>query len=292
MLSIIICSKNEILLNAVKNSIASTISVPYEIIAINNPNGKFGICEAYNKGAAQAKYDYLCFSHEDIIFHTKNWGQKVVAHLLNPEVGLIGVVGCIIKPKAPSGVWLNSHYVNRIHMIQGNTNGENYIKYDNPLVENISEVKVIDGLWMCCRKEVWKQYKFDEISFKEFHAYDIDFSLQIGLKYKLYIVYDIELEHLSNGGYSISWIKNMIQVNQKWKNLLPVYTSSFSKEKLKIVEYNSYNYFIRAIIYKRFFNLKTIYYFLKVFSLSPFNVNNLNLVKYFINSLSNKNEYK
>lgn len=73
MISIIICSKNKDLLKDVSANIELTIGVPYEIIAIENNKGEFGICKAYNDGASKAKYDIFCFMHEDISFETQNW---------------------------------------------------------------------------------------------------------------------------------------------------------------------------------------------------------------------------
>jgi glycosyltransferase involved in cell wall biosynthesis len=285
MISIIICSKNPLLLDKVSQSIAATIGIEHEIITINNPNAEIGICEAYNKGALQAKYPYLCFSHEDIIFHTQNWGQKVVNHLLNPTVGLIGVVGCIVKPRAPSGVWLNSHYVNRVHMVQGSLSGETYIKYDNPLAEVKAEVKVVDGLFMSCRKQVWEENMFDELNFTDFHAYDIDFSLQIAQKYKLYIVYDIEMEHLSNGGCSHSWVTSILKLDKKWMYQLPLYTHNFNLNQLKKLEYKTLDYFLCAIISNKMVNLEAVSYFLQMVKISPFKLNNLRIIKFYFKSL-------
>lgn len=73
MISIIISSYNKDYYSQFIENVEKTIGVPYEIIQILNI-GAMGVCEAYNKGARQAKFEYLVFCHEDITFETKNWG--------------------------------------------------------------------------------------------------------------------------------------------------------------------------------------------------------------------------
>ena len=102
MISIIISSYQDKFYSALEKNIAETIGIPYEIIKIVNPN-LMGICEAYNKGASMAKYNYLLFLHEDVIFHTKEWGQKLVSHLEKENVGVIGIAGSNYVPRFPIG---------------------------------------------------------------------------------------------------------------------------------------------------------------------------------------------
>ena len=62
MVSIIICSVSPLLLEDLKQNIAQTIGVEYEIIAIDNREKHWPIAKAYNYGAQQAKYPYLFFT--------------------------------------------------------------------------------------------------------------------------------------------------------------------------------------------------------------------------------------
>lgn len=59
MISIIISSVNRIFLAKVSQSIKDTIRIELEIIAISNPDGAFGVFEAYNKGVT-----YLLYCHK------------------------------------------------------------------------------------------------------------------------------------------------------------------------------------------------------------------------------------
>jgi glycosyltransferase involved in cell wall biosynthesis len=177
MISIIICSKNQTLLKQVSKNIESTIGADYELIVINNSSNEHSLSQAYNKGARQATHEYLLFVHEDLVFHTEDWGRYLVKHLEDPEIALVGVLGCTIKSKCPSGVWVPVEGVNRMNHLQGKPDGRTEKIYENPFDEPVSEVAVLDGMFLATRKEYWEQKPFDEDLLKGFHGYDIDFSL-------------------------------------------------------------------------------------------------------------------
>ena len=74
MISVIISSAKKELVTQVTKNITDTIAVEFEIIAFDNSNGEKGICEIYNQGIKKARYDVLCFMHEDIAMITPGWG--------------------------------------------------------------------------------------------------------------------------------------------------------------------------------------------------------------------------
>src|SRR5688500_11226699 len=96
MLSIIISSTSQEKLAGIKKNIAETSGVEYEIIEFIN-NGEYGLCKAYNDGANKAVYPYLCFVHDDVLFHTINWGNRIIHHLQDKTAGVIGVAGGCYK---------------------------------------------------------------------------------------------------------------------------------------------------------------------------------------------------
>ena len=51
----------------------------------------------YNFCAERAKHNHLCFVHEDVLFHTQGWDEKVIAHLQDKKAGIIGVMGSRYK---------------------------------------------------------------------------------------------------------------------------------------------------------------------------------------------------
>ena len=57
-------------------------------------NGEYSLTEIYNKGLKEASSDIIVFCHDDIIFETKNWGDKLIKQFSkNPEYSILGVAG-------------------------------------------------------------------------------------------------------------------------------------------------------------------------------------------------------
>ncbi len=221
MISIIVSSYQQHFFNAFSKNVASTIgNIPYEIIQIWNP-GTMGICEAYNNGALEAQYEYLCFVHEDVLFATNNWGACIIAHLKNKNVGAIGIAGAAYKCKAPSS-WSVVKEYRAINLIQHYTNKKKpKVERCNPGNDDTYRVVTLDGVFIATRKEVWEAHKFDQNVFKGFHGYDIDFSLAIAQKFELYAVFNVLLEHFSQGNPNRDWLEAAIQVSKKWERQLP-----------------------------------------------------------------------
>lgn len=248
MISIIICSyKKEVLAKAIQ-SIKHTIGLPHEIIAIDNLTCNYGICKAYNIGADKASFNILCFMHEDIHFETYNWGQHVVQHLADKKVGLIGVAGGDTKSLAPSG-WASMTFKSEINMVQHykfNSNPAHTIfetGYPNHTI-SIKKVACIDGVWMCTRKDVFEQFKFDEITFKGFHGYDIDYSLQVQPTYTVAVVFDVLIHHFSEGALNKEWMDSTLLISQKWKTKLPLSVRQISKKETIRQHWTVMNVFI------------------------------------------------
>ena len=212
MLSIIISSYQPEYFSALEKNIAETIGIPYEIIKIDNP-GLMGICEAYNKGADKSKYDYLLFLHEDVHFHTANWGEKLIKHLKNPETGIIGVAGSDYVPVAPSGWYVNSMKNQFLNLIQNNKE-RNKPSYQNFTTKPKHQVYALDGVFLGVTKNTFEKLKFDE-NLIGFHGYDLDFSLRSAKTKKNYFISDILLEHFSFGDMNKEWLDTNITVRKK-----------------------------------------------------------------------------
>ena len=277
------------MLNNVSTSVKETIGVKYEIISIDNSTGKYSICQAYNMGAAKSKFEVLCFMHEDLLFHTPDWGKAVIGHFHDVTIGLIGVVGNNFKSKSNSGWWGGSGIPPeffRWHYIQGRANNKKPEHlYLNPQHEDISDVVSVDGMWLCTRKETWQNNKFDEHHFKSFHFYDLDFSLQIKQTLRVCIIYDVLIEHLSYGTINKSWIESSLIFHEKWKSSLPLCTIPITSKQLQMFELFTANNFLRrlkefhynkAVIIKFYIQYLSIYtfhdylYYLKKAITGPF----------------------
>ena len=74
MVSCIICSRKQDISTDLKENIKNTVGCDYELLIIDNSKNQYNIFKAYNEGIRRAKGDILCFMHEDIFYHTQNWG--------------------------------------------------------------------------------------------------------------------------------------------------------------------------------------------------------------------------
>jgi hypothetical protein len=239
MISIIICSRHTNISEELKVHIQATIGVEYELIVIDNSENKYSIFSAYNEGVRRAKYPYLCFMHEDILYHTYGWGKKVIEHFKNPKVGIIGVAGSHYLPKLPGSHWstgITSY--NILHSTEGKIHFDSWRLIDNE--ESSIKAVLVDGVWFCIPKTVMTQIRFDELTFNGFHAYDSDICLQIKqLNFEVRIVFDIKIEHFSLGKRDQEWLKAIFILFHKWKGELPICVAELSK--YKISEANFWN---------------------------------------------------
>lgn len=229
MISLIICSRQPDIPQLLKDNIAETIGVEYELVVIDNSKNQFSIFQAYNEGVRRAKYPLLCFMHEDILYHTLNWGEKVVEHFQDEKVGLIGVVGGHYMPKCPaswwsteckSGIFIQGDYRNKVYT-PIKYNWENY----RTNFESSLSVSAVDGLWFCLPKEVFykSKIKFDDISFAGFHCYDSDICMQVlNVDLEVKVVFDILIEHFSIGKHDKELIKQKVIFFNKWNKFLPI----------------------------------------------------------------------
>jgi hypothetical protein len=235
MISIIISSANPEYLIAIKKNIDETVGVPYEVLAVANGDGQKGICEIYNTAGAKAQYDVLCFMHEDINLHTPDWGKKVVEIMSEPEIGLLGIAGSTYKSLTPAawacpGMDLSRYKLNIIQNYK-------FVKKEptryqtHKGLKTREEVAAIDGVWMCTRKEVFDEFPFDQELFTGFHGYDLDYSLSVGLKFKVIVTYEILLEHFSEGNYSEEWLNATLLLHHKHREHLPIAIEAISAKE-------------------------------------------------------------
>ncbi|NLD99565.1 MAG: hypothetical protein GX640_06800 [Fibrobacter sp.] len=227
MISIIICSRHTGISPSLKKNIEQTIGTEHEIITIDNSTNRYSIYSAYNEGVSLSRCPFLCFVHEDIKFHTTDWGIKLVAHLSDQKTGIIGVAGGKIMTKVPAQ-WSNcGRYINLIQY-QHKTKISIKIK-DPPSFSGVRHPAVLlDGVFLSSRRDVFNTIKFDE-TFSGFHGYDYDICAQaINAGFENYVIYDILLEHFSEGNMDERYYTNLIRIYKKWKNFLPVFSKDFA----------------------------------------------------------------
>ena len=277
MLSIIISSYQPEFYLALEKNIAESIGIPYEIMKIDNP-GIMGICEAYNRGAEKAQYDFLLFLHEDVLFETQNWGLTLI-NLLNTEnIGCIGIAGADYIPEVPIGWWMIKNHCYS-HITHANLINQKVHKFTFSSNSGLKKVNLIDGVFIACPKKNWLTIKFDE-RLKGFHAYDVSFSLHTNVYFENYITNLISMKHFSQGKPSKEWLEALIQ--NRLNNRTHYKQDQIDTE----LEFEMFTEFSRQLWHLDFSKREQVYYlskFLKFKKLGFFNT--LKAIKKIINIL-------
>lgn len=235
MLSVIVCSNNYSKLNALTESVKKTIGdIKYEIVGYDNSEYNFGIAGVYNSCCLSSTYEYLCFVHDDILFHTAEWGAKIIQYLQDQNTAFIGVMGGRYK-SANGLLWRDGATdMYRFNIKDGVEQGKHL--YFNPNNEEKSEVVCLDGAFLCCRKAIFEKIAFDGQTLNGFHFYDADICLQASANYKNYVVYDILIEHFSRGKLDISFVLDSFSFEKKWNERLPVFLDNLTPNTIKKME--------------------------------------------------------
>lgn len=244
MLSIIVCSRSKEQLCSFEKNIADTVGVEHEIVAYDNKEGE-PIAKVYNKCAREAKGEFLMFAHEDIEFLTTGWGKLLCEKMQESDCGVIGFAGS--KMRLPVvGSWGQSAESSVCNLLQADC-GE---KHREGCKENkdFEEVVTLDGMALCCKKNVWAACPFDEEALQGFHLYDIDFSLGVAAKHlKNYVCTspNVKIAHFSSGNYTVDWLQQTIKMQKaKWDRLTPTATPDF----LPYLEENKENQYEQAYL--------------------------------------------
>jgi glycosyltransferase involved in cell wall biosynthesis len=254
MISIVICSVRPDDLLKVTENIARTIGVEHEIIAIDNRVDRRGICEVYNEGTQRAKFDIICFMHEDIEIKTHRWGSiatDIFHH--DQKTGIVGVAGGGYKALAPSGWYqLEFHSEERSYqnVLQGyKLNDKLEIHaYHNPRNERLSKVVCVDGLWFCTRRDIALRFPFDSGVLKGFHGYDLDFSLSVFPHFDIVVTYDILMKHDSEGNFNKQWLDEILKLHKKWSFALPQTTSEMTAHDIYMTEKRSFKKLVEQMM--------------------------------------------
>lgn len=225
MISIIICSRSPHADRQLKDNIAATIGTNYELIYIDNSQSRYNIFEAYNEGVSRSRGDVLCFMHEDLCFHSKDWGLAVERLLSLPHIDALGLAGCTVITK---DVDWRFYPFNTSYLIQGDTSIEPAMHYyinqfpTNDGTIRLESVATIDGCWMCFKKELFEKISFDDQTFHDFHMYDTDICMQINqLGKNIFITNEIVVEHFSLGTFSEGFKIGFDAFCTKWSSVLP-----------------------------------------------------------------------
>lgn len=280
MLSIITCSRDTVLYENLINSIKKTIgSIAYEVIMIDNKAEKLPITKAYNQGIKLAKYDFLLFIHEDVLFHTQNWGSILVQTFNdNLKVGLIGVAGTRYKSKSPSAFWHTSQKMLCINIMQHYRNRSPNLFKLGFKDSRLEKVVAIDGVFLALRKST-------NVTFNEkidgFHCYDLGISIDVlEKKHQIAVTDRILIEHFSIGNTNIDFVMGVIRFHDLYKSKLPKYIGNRSSN----LETIALQRFLGICLENKYIPYKLWMSYLVKF---PFNRLNFNMTKLLLYRIRN-----
>ncbi len=254
MISLVVCSRYPDISEELKQNIIHTIGCEYELIVIDNSQNNYSIFSAYNEGVRRAQGDVICFMHEDVLFESVDWGQKVdTLFQSDNSIGACAVAGCRYLRKAPSYYPIGEGY-NAINLIQSDKTDSAPYKWED--YSTVLDLAVFDGLWFCIRRSLFQQISFDDHSFSGFHFYDIDISVQVQQAgYRVVTIPDVWIKHLSGGNVNSTWVKNAFLFHDKWKDVLPISHLDVSTEEAYKLECKALYSLLRSCIMMRLWKL-------------------------------------
>lgn len=228
MLSIIVCSRTNSVSDSFSTNILQTVGVDYELICIDNSKNELSISQAYSLGILKSKYKYLCFVHEDVSFHTQDWGERIIAHLQTPNAGLIGLAGGDVAFRLLYDYGALNRSVNIIHEDKKGIEPTEYVLLPKNYNKVTRSVVLLDGVLLCAKREIFSKIHFDD-KIGKFHGYDYDISIQsIVAGYYNYVMYDVSLTHYSKGKFDATFYKSIINICEKWKKFFPILEHNIS----------------------------------------------------------------
>ena len=227
MISIIICSRYSDIPTKMRQNIAETIGCDHELLVVDNSRNKYSIFQAYNEGVRRSKGDILCFVHEDVLFRSMDWGRVIAAHFWDDEkVGLIGFAGAHFFPDIPM-YWDRSPMVSEYNLTTRGSKTERCFSVEHFGNETMVEVVAVDGLCFFMRRDLFDRVAFDENTFRGFHMYDLDISMQVReTGYKVCVCDDVLVEHFyefnpSKAGFEL-FEANLQKFFDKWSSYFPL----------------------------------------------------------------------
>lgn len=276
MISIIICSRDLHLFSQLQKNIGETVGdVIYEIIKIDNLKENLSITKAYNLGINKSKFEYLLFLHEDLLFHTSNWGEilsNVFAN--NLKIGLLGIAGTKYKSHFPCAFWHTKIEMLHINLIQHYNNKKpSHLKlgFKNGSFE---KVVAIDGVFIALRKSTTVRFN-EEI--EGFHCYDLGISSDvIEKKYEIAVTDQILIEHFSIGNTNLDFVKGVIKFHILYKKTL----SKHNTQKNSSLDVEALKRFLEVCLDNRFIPFKFWFIYLIKKPFTRLNFNLLKLVLY------------
>lgn len=141
----------------------------------------------YEKGMKSTDAKYKIYIHQDVLCTNPYLLFELLnIFALNPEIGLVGVAGCIKLPQ--DGIWWNAPYGKYYNLYQDSISSYGFYEYRGNSEDyswgDYQEVQALDGVFLATAKDVdWREDLLDG-----WHFYDISQSMEFQRKgYKVVI---------------------------------------------------------------------------------------------------------
>lgn len=189
-----------------------------EIIEVVN-NGEKSLTQVYNEILDKSTNDIVVLCHDDIMFETKYWGQKLIKHFDKSNYGIIGVAGT--KYIGKNCVWwdIQGELMGQVGHTQ---NGKSWVTEFNPEFGNkVMDAVVVDGVFISVKRSLIKESFSNDVL--GFHFYDIDFCLRNKISgVDIGVISNIRLFHESIGITNNQWEVNRQITSKKFDDHLPL----------------------------------------------------------------------
>jgi GT2 family glycosyltransferase len=201
MISVIICSINEVKFQAVSAMYARLLANDtHEIIRISDARS---LAEGYNRGIKASRGQTLILSHDDIEILSPDFSQVLASRLSSYD--LIGVAGTTLLNQP---TWIAAGLPHIFGQVAHPRPDGYCIDMYSAACRVVGNIQAMDGLFLAMRRGLAEKIAFDEVNFDGFHLYDIDFTYRAFLAgFRLAVCSDILLFHASAGSFDNVWMR-------------------------------------------------------------------------------------
>jgi GT2 family glycosyltransferase len=242
MISVIVCSKSGPSSDALHyRNVKKTATGQVDYVCIDNRNGNYGICAAYNIGVEKAVGDILVFMHEDVFFMEPGWDKVLAQKIADPSIGLVGVAGTqYLFPDPPGWVMAGRPFI-KGKVVHETDNGADFKLTVFSWDKSDADVVAVDGLFFAVRRELFPGVRFDEETFDGFHFYDLDLCMQVLNSHRLIVTPDILVKHRSGGAFDEVWYRYAKLFTEKYRGRLPASSCAGVPDLSKRVPFENFD---------------------------------------------------
>jgi len=177
-------------------------------------NNKESLAKTYNKAidfAIKEKFEYLVLCHDDIIIESNIY--KKIPELMKQYdvIGVAGATECKLQEPALWHIMGGGFGSGKLHGAVAHGNAEQ--KHMTCFGSYPQRVLLLDGVFLCIKREVFTKVRFDETCPAKFHFYDLDYSLSCHKEGFKLGVSDIMITHSSPG---LREFTDEFNQGQKW----------------------------------------------------------------------------